>query len=516
MGRVLTNDVALAFAVGDPTALDTIPVTGWSSLEPNSLGAIGATVSTIVRNPISKSRQRKKGTTTDLDSSVEFEHDITYDAMRELLPGFMFAKGANDNFMDVAVSALSSIGDPSIAALTTETAAHYKTGALVWMHGFSSLANEGLRIVDTDAASGNLVLSVEDATGAALSSVVTGVGFMSSAGYRVVATTGTNWVIAGNIGTLTHTGISTTLKAFGLQPGQLVHFGSIAEVGGVSARGIGGYGYARVRNLDVANNAVFDKLDESIRNNHGPASNALIDIVFGTFLKPVNSDEDLFAELPHYFEVGHLGLDGTRTGTGHPADFIYSKGNYCNTLGINLPLTDKATMSVAYIGTDTDPPAAQVAGASSAIGPKRTEAYNTTADIARLRIAELDDTGITTDFKSLTLSINNNVSPEKVLRKLGARFMNTGEFAISIEAQVLFTSGAIIAAIRNNATVTMDFILKNNDGVLGFDVPGMTIGGGNRDYPENESVLINATCETFEDDVFQSSMGMSFIPVPLP
>ena len=514
MGRVLTNDVALAFAVGDPTALDTIPVAGWRSLEPNSLGAIGATISTIVRNPISKSRQRKKGTTTDLDSSVEFEHDITYDAMRDLLPGFMFAKGVNDDFMDVRITSVSNIGDPSINALTNDTAKHYVSGALVWMHGFSSLANEGLRVIDTNSVTGATSLSLTSATGAALSGVVPGPGFMSSAGYRITALNTTNWDVTANIGTLTHTGISTTLKALGLQPGQLVHFGSVAEVGGTPTRGLKNTGYARVRNLDLANSAIFDKLDLGIQADHDPATADLIDIVFGTFLKPVNSDDDLFAELPHYFEVGHLGLDNRSAQ--FPADFIYSKGNYCNTLGINLPLTDKATMSVAYIGTDTDPPAAQVAGASAAVSPKRTEAYNTTADIARLRIAELDDTGITTDFKSLTLSINNNVSPEKVLRKLGARFMNTGEFAISIEAQVLFTSGAVIAAIRNNATVSMDFILKNNDGILGFDIPGMTIGGGNRDYPENESVLINTTCETFEDEVFKSSMGMSFIPVPLP
>ena len=196
--------------------------------------------------------------------------------------------------------------------------------------------------------------------------------------------------------------------------------------------------------------------------------------------------------------------------------YVYSKGNFCNTIGINLPLTDKATISFNYIGTDTDVPTITRKAKGSLDDMERSEAFNTTADIARLRIANIDYSGLTTDFKSVTFNINNNVSPEKVLAKLGARFMNTGEFAVSIEAQALFTNPLVLTAIRENKTVSMDFVLKNNDGVMGFDIPAMTLGGGGRDYPENESVLVNLTCETFEDDVFDSSIGFSLIPVPLP
>ena len=37
-----------------------------------------------------------------------------------------------------------------------------------------------------------------------------------------------------------------------------------------------------------------------------------------------------------------------------------------------------------------------------------------------------------------------------------------------------------------------------------------------RDYPENETVLVNLTGEAHEDDVLSYSVGMSVIPVPVP
>ena len=108
------------------------------------------------------------------------------------------------------------------------------------------------------------------------------------------------------------------------------------------------------------------------------------------------------------------------------------------------------------------------------------------------------------------------MSGEKVLGFLGNRLINVGNFDVGIEAQMLFTSREIISAIRGNETVTMDFVIKNTDGIIVGDLPSMTLGGGGRDYPLNESVLVNITAEAFQDDAFGTSVGISLIPVPLP
>ena len=535
MGRVLANNVALSYTTESPTALGTLPAgSKWRKLEPNSLGSIGATISTIVRNPISSSRQRKKGTITDLDSSVEFEHDLIYDSFQDLLPGFMFAKGANAEVTDLPVTGIAIAGGNATYTIPAVVAANedkFETTTLMWLHGFDDIANNGLGVSSDVAATGTSIAFAASINGtqvakaaAAVGGINTVYGYASICGIRFPNADLTSWTYSSTAktgilqGAATKT-IGTLAKDTGIRIGQLVHFGSIVRAGQHMDNGLGAnpylkYGYARVRSI-TANSITFDKMSTALGASIAAVS-ADLDLLFGDFFKSVKIGTPLAAEIPYRFEVEHPDLDDTRTGGGHPADFIYATGNYCNTLGFTLPLTDKATMSLAYIGIDTNPPAVREVGAANATDPIRTEAFNTTADIARLRVQELDEDGLSTDFKSLSININNNVSPEKILARLGAKYMNTGEFAVTIEAQLIFTSGAVITAIRNNDTVTMDFILKNNDGVIGVDIPGMTIGGGNRDYPENESVLVNLTCETFEDEIFESSLGISFIPVPLP
>ena len=48
--------------------------------------------------------------------------------------------------------------------------------------------------------------------------------------------------------------------------------------------------------------------------------------------------------------------------------------------------------------------------------------------------------------------------------------------------------------------------------VLFLDVPSMTLGGGGREFPVNETVTINVTAQAFEDAALGTSVGMSFFP----
>ena len=120
---------------------------------------------------------------------------------------------------------------------------------------------------------------------------------------------------------------------------------------------------------------------------------------------------------------------------------------------------------------------------------------------------------MTTDFKSLTLTLNNNVTPEKVLGTLGARYVNTGIFEVNVEAQLVFTNPLVVNRIRDNTVVSLTTILKNDDaGSIVFDIPSLTLGGGDREFPTNESVLINTTGEAVGDDTLNTSIGVSIFP----
>ena len=233
-------------------------------------------------------------------------------------------------------------------------------------------------------------------------------------------------------------------------------------------------------------------------------------MLFGRFVKNVPVDDANFQSQSFQFEAAYPNLDNPSGDR-----YEYAKGNFCNTAGFELPLTNKATVSFAFIGTDTEPPVAsgsRATNADSPLSPVQTGAFNTSADIARLRITELDETGLTTDFKSVTLNINNNVSPEKVLGQLGAKFMNTGNFEIDLESQLIFTDYRVVEAIRNNETLTLDFAITNDDGAIVVDIPALTLGGGDREFPVNESVLVNTTAQAFGDATYNASLIVSLFP----
>lgn len=512
MGRSLTNNFGLIYTTEDSNG---VPDTVWRRLEPNSVGGFGATIATVARNPISPNRQRLKGAITDLDSAVDFEADLTISAFRDFAEGFVFSRSVNGIVTDLITTAAETTGDSyTVSALSASQADKFEIDTLIYVSGFTNSSNNGLKVVDADIATSATAISVAenltDETAPANAR-------LSFAGYQISAasTVTWDWDAVNKRATLTCIGKGTVLQALGLTRGQFVHIGSPDGSGGVqrafqnlAANDM--YGYARVVSM-TADAVVFDKVDPALQFDDMTDPATAVDILFGEFIRNVSSTSAEYLEKRIQFEAEFVGLD---TGGGNM--YSYSKGNLCNTMGFNLPLTDKATISLAFIGTDTDNPVAsgsRKSGASSALTPTNTSAFNTSSDIARLRITEVDEDGITTDFKSITLNINNNIGPEKVLGLLGAKYMNTGNFEVSVEAQLVFTNSQVINKIRANETVTMDFVIKNDNGAIAIDFPSMTLGGGNLELPVNQSILINTTGEAFRDATLDTSIGISIFPI---
>lgn len=506
MGRVLTNQISLTYAVEE--TLGVLPTTPtWKSLEPNAIGTFGATITKVAREPISKDRQRRKGVTTDLDSAAEFEHDLTREVFKDFIEGFVMASTlypysggttrqkpiqAGASFEDlVAVEGTPDSFDHD--AITTPLTA----GFLVFVRGFTNAANNGMH--EVDAASTVTSTKVTTATLVAETPSNVSGAIMEIAGVRGASGDITLTVVAG-VGTLGSTVLDFT--TLGLKPGQVIHVGGLLAANQYTA----GKGYARITSI-AANVILLDKLDATLVTDTGAAK--LIDLLYGGFIRNVVVDDATsFLERSYQFEEVLPNLDDT------PADeYVYAIGNYASQVTFALPLADKAGISFAFVGTDTEvPTTTQKTGADAPIQPVQTVAYNTTADIARLRITKVDETGLTTVFKSLSLILNNQVSTEKGLGTLGAVYMNTGNFLVNLETQILLTKSAVVTAIRDNTTVTMDFLLKNDDGAIAVDIPSMTLGDGSQELPVNESVLINLSGEAFKDAVLGYSIGVSMIP----
>ena len=525
MARVSTNNTQLSVT---PESFDSngnpdfgvIPNdTPWYLLEPNTISTFGATVGTVARAPISKNRQRRAGTLTSLDSAVEFEHDTTVALVRRFMPGFIFAKSSTHPVDELKVTGVAGTTVTLDITIDGRTDGYFPEDAL-------------FAIVD-GPGKGNLVhLSAASASGSTVE-VTAGSGVDAGSVLRFAGHRDTNIAVtefSESNGILTISGVDgavAAVKGGGGRLGQYFAFGSVTSTGVPQHNAPlvdGKITYGRLREFSGTDTLKFDKLPDGFPTGNVAAAISTFDLLWGSLYQNTavgneftNDGDPEYLEQAFQFEAFLSGLtDETISGNDKSAPYQYAKGNFCNTFGLSLPLEDKSVTTLAFIGTDTDSPVAtRQKGTTTEHAPIEVEALNTTNDIARLRVAKTDESGLTTDFKSMTLTLNNNVSAEKVLAHLGAKYMNTGTFDVGLETQILFTDAGVPRAIRNNEPTTFDAILHNGDGVIILDIPELRLGGGEREFPVNESVLATLTGSANEDPHFGVSLSVTVWPLPI-
>jgi len=504
MSLVKTNQISLSAAI--EASLAVLPGSpAWVLQEPNTVNKFGATITKVARSPISRLRQRRKGTTTDLESSVEFECDFTGSAFKYFARGLVeadwtatpYAIQAGALYQDLRAETTGSQYEHD--ALT----AAIPVGRLVFARGFSTAGNNGLSVV-----SGSPTTTVTPVTGLTLTDETPGNtsgALLEVAGVRS-AVGDVDITVTGTTGTLTSTVLDFT--TLGIMEGQLIYIGGLTSTNRFAS---GRHGAARV--VSVAANAIaLDKIRTT------PAATALateanttiaLDILFGRFLRNVDVEHASYLLQSFQFELAYPDLNGLGSD-----GYEYAEGNYGDTMSINMPGQDKATVTFGFIGTDCDAATtSRASGASTPVNPVETEAMNTSSDVARLRIENVDHDGLSTCFKSMTVTLANGVTREKCLGSLGALGLNTGNFLIDIEAKATFDNIEVTEAIRNNETVSLDWVLSNGDGAVGFDLPALTLGDGAKEFPVGETVLISLKGEVFADPILGTSIGISLFPV---
>lgn len=497
MGQTKTNNFSMSYAVESavPGVLSGSPA--WKQIEPNAIPDFGAEITTVSRQPISKRRQRRKGKTTDLSSGLEVEMDFCMDPFEDMIGFFAVADWQNSAPQKVTACDTNSF-------TTADANITYATGTLVAVRGMAITGNNGLHVVngtpsDIDTPVTTVLIAE---TSPPANAIIERAGIRGAAGDLRID-------VDGNL-------VSTSLNftTLQLQVGQTIWIGGSATVNQFfqQASTLTNYGYARVLTI-AANKLTLDKkstvfvTDDGTSTGSGGTARA-IDLFFGRFLRNVPSDDAIYQESSLQFEGAYPNLDSDGD-----TMYEYSTGNFANEATFELPETNKATMKFNFVGIDTElPTQTRKTNASTALEPVRTDSMSTSTDIARLRLVDTDDEGMSTCFKKLTLSLKNNVEPEKCLGTLGSPYINLGNFEVNIETTVMFTNANVVAAIKNNTTMSFDFALDNDDGAVFFDIPALTLGGGKKDFPINKSITMSLTGEAFGDSVFDASLMVSTFP----
>lgn len=503
MGRVFTNSQAVAVArEATPGVLPAQP--RWLGIEPNSISNFGTTIKKDARNPISRARQRRKGSATDSDSSVQFDADFTLSHLRDFIEGFCFSRLVGPPVMiPTAVAA----GSYTVAAVSGADAAKFiysgpGAKSLIYSRGWGIAGNNGLKVLNGAVAAAATAIPVAGVVVEAVDAnddvEIAVAGIRAAAGDLEIDANGDLVSTALNFTTL------------GLTPGQYIHVGGID----LTNRFFNdeNYGFARV-DVIAANKLTLSKrsqdfiLDDGTTTGAGGA-NLSIDILFGQYVRTVSVDHADYQQVNYQFELESPGL-----GDANEDQYEYALGNWADAMTFDLSLSGLAKVTYGFVGLDTtDPATARATNAASAKFPSETSSFSTASDLARMRVQQIDETGLTTDFKSLKLTLSNSVSGEKVLGKLGPKYLNAGNVEVDVDTQALFTDKRIPGAIRNNDTLGLDFGLRNDDGGAYFDLPSGTLDGGGREFPVNATVLINTTFRSFEDPLFGHSFSCSLFP----
>lgn len=494
MAAVDVNSIGLAICKETEQAVRPVKGSKAEYLEPNGIPEFGSSITTTSREPISPNRQRRKGTITDFSSQVSVEQDLTVSSFLAVIDGVVLSQWQGVPAIE------ATTGENNKLTLSSGLPMALPVGTILLFLDFAN--HTGLHKVVADAAAEAKEITVD--------AVIEGV---EEAPPKATITAGDKGLIyvvgieatAGDIAFNNNTLTSTTLDftKLPLYKGAAVYIGGNTE----STSFDDATGLARITKIE-ANLLTLDKLEGKFENEDG--AEKTIRLFFGQFLRNVPVNDVLFKAHSYALEISYPELvdhDGKASSTGYE----YSLGNKINTVELGMSVNDKATLNFTTFGTDTNPITEESAGWEIK-NPRFTEAFSTPSDFLRLRVQGADEEGLTSFFKDMTLSINNNISAENVLAKLGPAFVNIGILNVSLSGDIVLTNPRVTEKIRNNCTCSADICLSNNDGSIYIDLPRVTLGDGGKDFAVNEKVKLSLSCESFVDESFDYSLGITYFP----
>lgn len=476
--KVDSNLTGLRYA--EEMSLGTLPGSPvWYPLEPNSYDDFGGEISTVARNPINPSRQRKKGVTTDLDATGGFNQDLTFSNTTRLLQGFFFADAREKfnslplNGSQVVFTDVDTADDAYTAAsgLPTDLIA----GDLVLAEGFAEAGNNGIKTLDTASTATDIEVA-EDL----VNETPTAAGTLRHIGHEFASSDLDIAVVSGNAQIQS---AANVLDQLGLSVGEWIFIGG----DGAGEAFAGDNGFARISDIATDGSTMtFDKTSFAPFSETG--TGLTVRIFHGDMIR--NEDDPANIVRRSYNVERTLGEDISGTMS------EYLVGAVPNELTINVNQADKVTIDLSFVATDNeqrDGATGVKSGTRPTLSPE--SAYNTSSDFYRIKLASVatDDSDITPLFAFATqfsLSINNNVTPNKAVGVLGAFDVSAGTFEVGGELTVYFADVAAVQAVRNNADITMDFVMtKDNQGLL-FDVPLVALGGGRLSVEQDQAITL--------------------------
>lgn len=468
-----SNETGLAYA--EEERLGVLPTTPiWKPGEPNSYDSFGGALKLLARNPINRSRQRKKGVITDLDAKGGYNQDFTQTNFQDLLKGAMFA-----DYREKATGAPDSV---SATAYVLTDASDFAAGGLVLATNFAIPGNNGLKTITavtggTDVEVAGLAI---EASPPANSGIVL-VGFTSAAGVIDVSVTGSVPKL---------TGIPAAFAPLVI-PGEWIF------VGGDGATDFfadtNNNGFKRIGNV-TGTNWTFDLSQTTMVTEASTLKT--IKIFFGRVLK--NELGSLIKRRSYQFERQAGAPDDADTAA---VQSEYLVGSMIDEFVLNIKQADKITVDLKLMSLDN---AQRTATDGLKTGTREalveSDAFNTSTDFAMLRLNIIDPADANPDplFAYLTdvkLTFKNNLKINKAVSVLGGFSISAGTFAVSAETTAYFSTIEAVQSVRRNRDCELNCAVVKDNAGFAVDMPLIALGNGELDIKQDEPIMLPLTID---------------------
>jgi hypothetical protein len=413
-----------------------------------------------------------------------------------------------DTGVGAATTVVTGGGDAALTlTVTNQNGLTWTVGDMLWLEGNNDTANDGLKTV---ASVADNVITVNenlttDATPAATATMTT-VGLQGAAGDIDVT--------GGAIPVLTSTTMDFT--TFGLVPGEFIFIGGDAvterftTVVGIDEVN---NGWARIRSV-TANAITLDKTQFLMVTE--ASTTETIQIFMGRVLKN-EADPTLQVRRTYNLERELGAPDPTL-----PAQIQseYLVGAVASEMTMTMNTADKILADLSFIATDNE----QRTGATGLKTGSRPalvsgDALNTSNDFSRLKMSVLDPLdsnpaplfAFVTDF---TITVNNNLTPNKAISVLGAFEVTAGQFNVEGSLTAYFADVTAVQSVRNNDDITLDFaVVKGSTGNkegIAVDIPLIALGDGRLNVEQDAPITLPLDLPAAADRVFNHTLLMSY------
>lgn len=495
--KIDSNDTGLRFAVEKclkqlPNVVDDGADPIWMPLEPNSYGDMGASVTTVARDPINPSRQRQKGVVTDLEAQASFQMDLTGRNHLYMLQSYMFAlarEKPTTTPLNGAQLAVTGVTAASGYAMNDSFASQNAIGDLIFAEGFGIPANNGLMAV-TAITSGHVKTATQvDEASPPAGARITQVGVQATSADLAVT-------VSGSLVRITSTALNFT--TLGLMEGEWIYVGGDATAMHFASN----QGFARVDEI-AAGYITLGKTSWTPVADAGTGKT--VQLFFGTVIRNEDDPDDIVRSPLQFERTLGADADGTMS--------QYIIGAIANEFTLNVPQADKVTAEMGFVACDAVTRTG-LDGLKAGTRPalELSDAFNTSSDVRRLAFSIAgQSTALFLYATDLSLTIKNNASGAKAIGVLGNFDINTGVFDVGGSVTAYFQDTRAVAAVRDNEDVSMDLIMVKNNMGLVWDIPLMALGNGMVAVEKDQAITV-----PLDTMAAQSSFGHTLLYVNFP